>query len=90
MSPHYLPAAALVVHMTGYVVTNSATFIGVIAYYNLLGKDEIADYRGLAERAPFLAAGLTIAFFSLAGLPILAGVLTRFALFQAAAKKAFP
>ena len=82
-------ASALVLHMTGYVVTNLAAFVAVIAYYNLSGKDEIADYRGLAERAPFLAAGLTIALFSLAGLPIFAGFLTKFILFQAAAEEGF-
>jgi NADH-quinone oxidoreductase subunit N len=82
-------ASALVLHMTGYVVTNLAAFIPVIAYYNLTGKDEIADYRGMAERAPFLAASLAIAFFSLAGLPIFAGFLTKFILFQAAAQEGF-
>jgi NADH-quinone oxidoreductase subunit N len=84
-----ITASALVLHMTGYVVTNLAAFVAVIAYYNLSGKDEIADYRGLAERAPFLAAGLTIALFSLAGLPIFAGFLTKFVLFQAAAEEGF-
>jgi NADH-quinone oxidoreductase subunit N len=82
-------ASALVLHMTGYVVTNLAVFVPVIAYYNLTGKDEIADYRGLAERAPFLAAGMTVALFSLAGLPIFAGFLTKFILFQAAAEEDF-
>ncbi len=82
-------ATALVVHMTGYVVTNLAAFVAVIAYYNLTEKDEIADFRGMAERAPFLAASLTIALFSLAGLPIFAGFLTKFVLFQAAAEEGF-
>ncbi len=82
-------ASALVLHMTGYVVTNLAAFIPVIAYYNLTGKDEIEDFRGMAERAPFLAAGLTIALFSLAGLPFFAGFLTKFILFQAAAEEGF-
>lgn len=82
-------ASALVLHMTGYVITNLAVFIPVIAYYNLTGKDEIADYRGMAERAPFLAASLSIALFSLSGLPIFAGFLTKFILFQAAAQEGF-
>ena len=53
------------------------------------GKDEIADYRGLAERAPFLALSLTIALFSLAGMPLFAGFATKFLLFQAVAKEGF-
>src|SRR3990170_744854 len=82
-------ASALVLHMTGYVVTNLAVFIPVIAYYNQTGKDEISDLRGMAERAPFLAASLTIGLFSLAGLPFFAGFLTKFILFQAAANEDF-
>jgi NADH-quinone oxidoreductase subunit N len=82
-------ASALVLHIAGYAVTNLAVFIPVIAYYNLTGKDEIADFRGMAERAPFLAASLAIALFSLSGLPIFAGFLTKFILFQAAAQEGF-
>jgi NADH-quinone oxidoreductase subunit N len=82
-------ASALVLHMTGYVITNLAAFVAIIGYYNATGKDEIADYRGLAERAPFLALSLTIALFSLAGMPLFAGFTTKFLLFQAVAKEGF-
>jgi len=82
-------ASALVLHMTGYVITNLAAFAVIIAYYNLSGKDEIPDYRGLAERAPFLALSLTVALFSLAGMPLFAGFATKFILFQAVAKEGF-
>jgi NADH-quinone oxidoreductase subunit N len=75
--------------MTGYVVTNLAAFAVIIAYYNLSGKDEIPDYRGLAERAPFLALSLTVALFSLAGMPLFAGFATKFILFQAVAEEGF-
>ena len=80
-------ASTLVLHLTGYVITNLAAFVVVIAFYNASGKDEIADYRGLAERAPFLALSLTIALFSLAGMPLFAGFATKFLLFQAVAKE---
>jgi NADH-quinone oxidoreductase subunit N len=80
-------ASTLVLHLTGYVITNLAAFVVVIAFYNVSGKDEIADYRGLAERAPFLALSLTIALFSLAGMPLFAGFATKFLLFQAVAKE---
>ena len=78
-------ASALVLHLAGYVISNMAVFVAVIIYYNWTGKDEIADYDGLAERAPFLALGLSVAFFSLAGMPLFAGFATKFILFQAAA-----
>ena len=78
-------AGALVLHMTGYVVTNLAAFVAIIIYYNFTGKEEIKDFGGLAERAPFVALSLTIALFSLSGMPLFAGFATKFILFQAAA-----
>jgi NADH-quinone oxidoreductase subunit N len=78
-------ASALVLHLTGYVISNLAAFVCAIIYYNLTSKDEIADYAGLAERAPFLALCMSIALFSLAGMPLFAGFATKFILFQAAA-----
>jgi NADH-quinone oxidoreductase subunit N len=79
-------ASALVLHLVGYVITNLAAFVCVIIYYNWTGKEEIEDYRGLAERAPYLALTLSIALFSLAGMPLFAGFATKFILFQAAAE----
>ncbi len=79
--------SALVLHMVGYVATNLAAFVCVIIYYNWTGKEEIKDFAGLAERAPFLALSLSIALFSLAGMPLFAGFATKFILFQAAAEE---
>jgi NADH-quinone oxidoreductase subunit N len=80
-------ASALVLHLVGYVVTNLAAFVCVIIWYNWTGKEEIKDFAGAAERAPFLAVSLTIALFSLAGMPLFAGFATKFILFQAAAEQ---
>jgi NADH-quinone oxidoreductase subunit N len=77
-------ASALVLHMTGYMVSNMAIFVVIIAWYNLTGTDEIGDFRGMRERAPLLAGTLAGALFSLAGLPLFAGFVTKFILFQAA------
>jgi NADH-quinone oxidoreductase subunit N len=78
-------ASALVLHMVGYVFTNLAAFVAIIVYYNWTGREEIGEFKGLAERAPFLALCLTIALFSLSGMPLFAGFATKFILFQAAA-----
>jgi len=78
-------ASALVLHMVGYVITNLAAFVAIITYYNWTGREEVYEFKGLAERAPFLALSLTIALFSLAGMPLFAGFATKFILFQAAA-----
>jgi NADH-quinone oxidoreductase subunit N len=78
-------ASAVLVHLAGYAFTNLAAFVAVIAYYNSSGREEIPDYAGLADRAPFLALSLTIALFSLAGMPLFAGFATKFFLFTTAA-----
>jgi NADH-quinone oxidoreductase subunit N len=78
-------ASAVVLHMVGYVITNMAAFLAIIVYYNWTGREEIGEFKGLAERAPFLALALTIALFSLSGMPLFAGFATKFILFQAAA-----
>ena len=82
-------ASALLLHMSGYVITNLAAFTCIIAWNNLTDKEEIADFRGMAERAPLLAAVLTAALFSLSGMPLFAGFLTKFILFQAVASEGF-
>jgi NADH-quinone oxidoreductase subunit N len=76
-------ASALVLHLTGYMISNMAVFVVIIAWYNMTGKEGIADFRGMRERAPLLAGVLAGALFSLAGLPLFAGFVTKFILFQA-------
>ena len=80
-----LASNGLMVHLVGYSATNLAVFFAIIAFYNQTGKEEISDFAGLAERSPFLAAAITVSLFSLAGLPFLAGFVTKFYLFSAAA-----
>ena len=80
-----LSSNGLMVHLVGYSVTNLAVFFAITAFYNATGKQEIADFAGLASRSPFLAAAITVSLFSLAGLPFLAGFVTKFYLFSAAA-----
>ena len=80
-------ASSLLLHMSGYVVTNLAAFACIIAWYNLTEKEEIVDFRGMAERAPVLAGVLAAALFSLSGMPLFAGFMTKFILFQAVASE---
>jgi NADH-quinone oxidoreductase subunit N len=82
-------SSALLLHMAGYVATNLLAFTCIIAWHNLTGNEEIADFRGMAERAPLLAASLTGALFSLSGMPLFAGFFTKFILFQAVASEGF-
>ena len=78
---------AVILHLVGYGLANLAAFVAVIAFYNVTGKDEINDFAGLADRNPFIAMAMTVALFSLAGLPFFAGFITKFYLFVAAAEE---
>jgi NADH-quinone oxidoreductase subunit N len=77
-------ASAIVLHLTGYMFSNLAIFVVIIAWTHMTGSDDINDMRGMRERAPLLAGVLAGALFSLAGLPLFAGFVTKFILFQAA------
>ena len=81
-----LASTGLVLHLVGYAVTSFAAFLAIIAFYNQTGRDDIPAYAGLADRSPILAGSLTVALFSLAGLPFFAGFTTKFYLFTAAAE----
>ena len=81
--------SALLLHLAGYLITNLAVFIAVIAVYNRTGSELIEDFRGLAETQPFLAMVIATGLFSLSGMPLLAGFMTKFFIFQAAAAENF-
>jgi NADH-quinone oxidoreductase subunit N len=79
-------SSALLLHITGYVISTLALFTALTAYYDRTGKDSsISGIRGLAETQPLLALIVTVALFSFAGLPFFAGFATKLFLFQAAA-----
>jgi NADH-quinone oxidoreductase subunit N len=82
-------ASTLLLHLTGYTITNMAVFTCLVAYYNHTGEEDIPRFAGLAERQPFLALVLTVSMFSLAGLPFFAGFLTKFMMFGAVSEQGF-
>jgi len=71
-------------YLFGYLFSNLAAFIAVIAFENATGSTTIEDYRGLVRRSPVLAGVLLIAMLSLAGIPGTAGFLGKFLVFGAA------
>lgn len=83
----HLASNGIMLHIVGYAFTSMAVFVGVIAFFNMTGKEEIKDMAGLADSHPFLAASISIGLFSLAGLPFFAGFATKFYLFNAAANE---
>jgi len=81
--------SALLLHLSGYVITNLALFMAIVAFYNRTGTEEISGFRGLAQTNPYLALVMTAGLFSLAGMPLLAGFLTKFILFQSVVSEGY-
>ncbi len=80
-----LASNGLMLHIIAYGVTNLAAFLAIAAFYNATGRDDIAGLAGAARRSPYLAMVMSASVLSLAGLPIFAGFVSKFYLFNAAA-----
>ncbi len=76
---------AILYYLLGYAFTNLGAFAVVIALERRGAvSDDIADYRGLATRHPWLAAAMALFMLSLTGVPPLAGFFGKFYIFSAA------
>ncbi len=71
-------------HMITHVFMKGGAFIIVAALCYLSMGDKLSDYKGLAKRAPILAFSMLIFLFALAGVPPLAGFVSKFVLFSSA------
>lgn len=71
-------------HMITHVFMKGGAFIVVAALITAGLGENISDYKGLAKRAPLVAAAMLLFLFSLAGIPPLAGFASKFVLFSGA------
>jgi NADH-quinone oxidoreductase subunit N len=79
--------ASVVYFVLIYIFSNLAAF-GVVALVSALtGRENISDYKGFYKTNPVLSWVLTIALFSLAGVPPTAGFFGKFFLLMAGAGK---
>ncbi len=76
--------SAILVFIAVYVVTNIGAFAGIIALANATGGERVRDFDGLFRRSPALALGMSLCLLSLAGIPPLAGAVSKVVLFIAA------
>lgn len=81
--------ASVVYYILVYIFSNLAAFGVVAAVYNSSGKENINDYNGLYKTNPAFSLVMTLAVFSLAGIPPVAGFFGKFFLFTAAAEKGY-
>jgi len=75
--------SALVFFLASYALTNLGAFIAIIAISNKIDSDEIADYSGMARRAPLLSLALALCLISLIGIPPTAGFVAKIFIFSA-------
>jgi NADH-quinone oxidoreductase subunit N len=74
--------SALMYYLAGYVFTVMAAFFVITLVMRRLATEDIGGLAGLNQRSPLLAATLTIAMVSLAGIPPLAGFFGKFLLLK--------
>ena len=84
-----LGMASVVYYILVYIFSNLGAFGVVAAISNATGRENIDDYNGLYMTNPKLSLIMTLALFSLAGIPPVAGFFGKFFLFTAAAEKGF-
>ena len=82
-----LASASVVYFVLIYVFSNLAAF-GVVALVSAVtGREQVSDYKGFYKTNPVLSWVLTIALFSLAGVPPTAGFFGKFFLLLSGAEK---
>ena len=74
----------LLLYLIAYLFMNLGLFACAIAVVNDTGSEALEAFRGLAARAPALAAWCAVFLLSLAGIPPLLGFLGKFLLFGSA------
>jgi NADH-quinone oxidoreductase subunit N len=79
-----------VFYLLVYTVMNLGAFAVIIALSQRGEKHlELADYRGLGSKYPWLGVGMTVFMVSLSGIPPTAGFVGKFYIFSAAVKNGF-
>ena len=79
--------AALSYYVLVYIVANMAVFTVINVVEQKNGRTDMAAYNGFYQTNPKLSFLMTLALFSLAGIPPFAGMFSKFFVFMAAAEQ---
>jgi NADH-quinone oxidoreductase subunit N len=74
-------AAAVLFYLVAYLFMNLGAFAIVAFLRNQTGSEDLASFRGLVRRSPFLVITLGFFLFSLIGVPPLVGFAAKFQIF---------
>ena len=75
--------AAVLYYLSGYLFTVLAAFTVICLVMLRLKDEDMSGLAGLSRRSPLLAASMTLAMVSLAGIPPMAGFFGKFLLLRA-------
>jgi NADH-quinone oxidoreductase subunit N len=75
-------ANAIFVYGAAYSLATLTAFAGLILVKRTVGSDHFESFNGLAKKNPYLAAIITVAMLSLAGIPLTAGFIGKFMMFS--------
>ncbi|HXT42121.1 MAG TPA: NADH-quinone oxidoreductase subunit N [Candidatus Angelobacter sp.] len=79
--------SAVLYYLAGYLFTVLAAFMVICLVTRQAGNEDISALAGLNQRSPLLAATMTLAMVSLAGIPPMAGFFGKFLLLKAAVEQ---
>jgi NADH-quinone oxidoreductase subunit N len=77
--------AMVLFYLVAYVFGNMGAFLVVEAVARSEGSEQVAAFRGLAQRSPLLALAMLLFLLSLGGIPFVAGFWAKLYVFWAAA-----
>jgi NADH-quinone oxidoreductase subunit N len=77
-------ANSLFIYATAYSIASIIAFGALILVQQQTGSDNFESFNGLSKTNPFLALVVTIAMLSLAGIPLTAGFIGKFYMFNGA------
>jgi NADH-quinone oxidoreductase subunit N len=75
-------ASAVLLYLVAYLFMNLGAFAIVAFLRNETGSEDLADFRGLIRRSPWMVIALSIFLLSLLGMPPLAGFAAKFQIFS--------
>ena len=81
--------SALFLYSAGYAVASLAAFAIAITVFKATGTESISGFNGLWKKNPMLAAGLSMAMLSLAGIPPFAGFFGKYFIFSEAMRNGY-
>ncbi len=81
--------SALFYYSAAYALATIAAFAVAIPVFQASGSELVSAFNGLGKRKPFMAAMLTMALLSLAGIPPFAGFLAKYYIFSEAMSNGF-